>query len=242
MVFTNDTSNTNDRGQVGIGTLIVFIAMVLVAAIAAGVLINTAGFLQTQAEATGEESTAQVSDSIQIISQTGQTGQDTGELGTDEFDGEPDDDAIWKVALTVQQTPGADAIDLSDATIQYLGDGVEILTHTEGDDPFGAGDDGPLQDDAEIAGEDSPVFLTRAVQGDNEVLNDNDDRIDIVIPLGEYDSNEGVADDSNLVQPDFLEEGDDAELTISLSSGSQVVTTLNAPDIIDENNDPAVSL
>ncbi|WP_123623808.1 archaellin/type IV pilin N-terminal domain-containing protein [Halorubrum sp. CSM-61] len=99
-----------ERGQVGIGTLIVFIAMVLVAAIAAGVLINTAGFLQTQAEATGEESTSQVSDRLQVVSQSGNvTGEDPREVD--------------QLNITVAQSPGASNIDLSETSVELIGTG-----------------------------------------------------------------------------------------------------------------------
>ena len=106
-MFDTDTDN-RERGQVGIGTLIVFIALVLVAAIAAGVLINTAGFLQTQAQATGEESTDQVSTNLVFLSTTGVI--DGDEEGIDRFD------------TTVQLGPGSSAVDLDDATISVFTD------------------------------------------------------------------------------------------------------------------------
>jgi len=99
------------RGQVGIGTLIVFIAMVLVAAIAAGVLINTAGLLQTQAEATGEESIQQVSDRLQIQSVTGNVTSDSG------YD-------IDTINVTVTKAPGAGDIQLNNVSYQLVTDGA----------------------------------------------------------------------------------------------------------------------
>jgi flagellin FlaB len=60
-----------DVAQVGIGTLVVFVAMVLVAALGAGVLLDTAGLLQSQAQDTGESSTRQVSTSLQVVSNVG---------------------------------------------------------------------------------------------------------------------------------------------------------------------------
>jgi flagellin-like protein len=100
-----DGTDQRERGQVGIGTLIVFIAMVLVAAIAAGVLINTAGFLQSQSEETGQQSSQQVTDRIQVISETGIVTSSK----------------IADIELNIKKAPGAGDIDVSDATIQYIG-------------------------------------------------------------------------------------------------------------------------
>ena len=109
-----------DRAQVGIGTLIVFIAMVLVAAIAAGVLINTAGMLQSSAEQTAEDSTAQVTDGLQVFSVIG---EDDG-TGTQ----------LESIDLIVGTAPGAGNIDLTRVTIQGEAMGTTDVIEVGGGD------------------------------------------------------------------------------------------------------------
>ncbi|AAV48232.1 flagellin A precursor [Haloarcula marismortui ATCC 43049] len=82
--------------------------MVLVAAIAAGVLINTAGFLQSSAEQTGQQSSDQVTNRLQVTSATGQIGTVSGE------------DRVGVVNISVSRAPGAGNIDLSETTIQWV--------------------------------------------------------------------------------------------------------------------------
>jgi flagellin FlaB len=96
------------RGQTGIGTLIVFVAMVLVAAIAGGVLINTSGYLDQQASTTGEETTEEVSESLIIVSETSIT--------------QPNSEGIGFVDIFVELGPGSDPINMSNTVIIYNDD------------------------------------------------------------------------------------------------------------------------
>jgi len=55
------------RAEMGVGTLIIFIAMILVAAIAAAVVLQTAGSLQQQALSTGQQSRQQIATSAVFV-------------------------------------------------------------------------------------------------------------------------------------------------------------------------------
>ncbi|ADD06415.1 flagellin B1 [Natrialba magadii ATCC 43099] len=165
-----EQNDDRDRGQVGIGTLIVFIAMVLVAAIAAGVLINTAGMLQTQAEATGEESTDQVSDRLDIVSVSG------------DVDDPDDPTQINNISMVTATAPGSDPVDLNQTTAQFIGEG--------GEEMFNLSHEGVFINSIQGVS-DEP---------DNNVLTESSDRAEVVFELdgapGSYDIGYEALDES----------------------------------------------
>lgn len=110
----------DDRAQVGVELLVVFVATVVVAAIAASVLLNTALALQAQAEQTGEESLDQLTERVQVVSAFGEVG----------------DDRVETVTLRVRTAPGTDSVDLETTSVRTVGDGVDPSPSVEvvGDD------------------------------------------------------------------------------------------------------------
>ena len=227
--------NDNDRGQVGIGTLIVFIAMVLVAAIAAGVLINTAGLLQSQAEATGEESAEQVSDRVVVSTVIGDAdrfteGDDDPDIGSDD-----EEERIDGLALTVQRSPGAGDINLQNSIIEVFANGFSgTLTHDEDSDDVIADEDEEFGfDDAETELEDEQEFAINMVAGEDEgVLADSGDRAQLFLRLQSLDTSEET-DEGAL---STLAPGDSVTLTITTAQGGTAFVEKRAPSTIDEDD------
>jgi flagellin FlaB len=197
--------NKEERGQVGIGTLIVFIAMVLVAAIAAGVLINTAGFLQTQAEATGQESTEQVSDSLQV------------ESVVTEVESGPQANAI---AIDVTLAPGSNSIDITSATLEWVGESDTGTFAITGEDPTGTSL--------------GAVFADNVNYDTQLTSSSSTARIYIV-----GGSTATTALDLDTTGPGSLSDfpltgGDEAQVTITAPSGGQTTAAVRVPDVIED--------
>lgn len=117
----------NDLGDMGIGAMIIFIAVVLVAGIAASVLIQTANRLEIQAMQTGQDTIREVSSGLQII----------------DIEGANSGGLITQMVLVVRPHAGSGDIDLSNAFVE-ISDGIvkTILT-------YGATDFTHIVDDSE---------------------------------------------------------------------------------------------
>jgi flagellin-like protein len=92
------------KAEMGVGTLIIFIAMLLVAAVAAGVLIQTVGSLQEKSLQTGIQARAQISSNAETVEVSATDGRDT---------------TVNYFQQLMKLSPGSDPIKLSEVTISF---------------------------------------------------------------------------------------------------------------------------
>jgi archaeal flagellin FlaB len=106
--------NRDDHAAIGIGTLIVFIAMILVAAVAASVIIQTSETLQNRAYAVGKQTIREVSSGMQIVDLTGYTNEEKTR--------------VEYLAITIRPRAGSYNLDLNQTLIYLQHDNLTVLS------------------------------------------------------------------------------------------------------------------
>jgi len=149
------------KAMVGIGTLIVFIAMILIAAVASSVLIQTSETLQQRARTVGTSTIREVSAGMTIEDVTGYCDENKT--------------LIQYLALGVRPRAGSKDIDLSLAHMSIKYDNLSILALNES-----------LVQSVNTDGKS--VFYTPVVSGSNYTILDNVSAVDFgVIVLHDAD-------------------------------------------------------
>ncbi|MDS0293094.1 archaellin/type IV pilin N-terminal domain-containing protein [Halogeometricum luteum] len=204
----NNIFSKEDRGQVGIGTLIVFIAMVLVAAIAAGVLVNTAGFLQATAQDAGQQSVDKVTNRVEVLNTHGTVG----------------DDNIRSINLTVRLAAGSSSVDMNETSVKYLSSTtVQTLTNQSTKD--GETDAGTQEADTARIPDADEFGLWEVTDDDDSfgVLNSMNDRYEVAINTSQIE-----AQDDTVEHDEGLNTGERVTLEITSRTGgtTQVILTM----------------
>ncbi len=106
----------NEGAQAGVGTLIIFIAMVLVAAVAAAVLLQTQGQMNAKSSETVKAASTAIGENLNIVA----------------IDGIASGTTLTNLSVTVQGAPGSSTIDLSKVIIKVQGQFYNFSNSTSG--------------------------------------------------------------------------------------------------------------
>ncbi|WP_394338911.1 flagellin [Haloplanus aerogenes] len=200
--------------------------MVLVAAIAAGVLINTAGFLQTQSEQTGQQSSAQVTDRLEPVSKTGNVSyyNSSSDITLTESQANASMDntslAVNEVSLVVQKSPGASDINMSATTFELIApNGTDRFAFTNGTAINRTGATGP--DDRTRALQDNDNSLDES-RGSGLILNSRTDRLVVTINMTALAQKDAFTNGP-------LYSGETATLRINTESGATSIIRIQVP-------------
>jgi len=193
--------------------------------------------LQSQAEATGEESSEQVTDRVQVSSVAGiaveNTDSDVTGTDNDNFDTEIEN-SVNIIELTTLRSPGAGDIDLTNVIVEVFAEGEsETLTHfdefdssaeifTDSDNDAGSGDIGPTSfyDDGSDVDNDPTGFVIQGIQGDSDTtLSDSSDRAKIIFLMN------GVGD--------TLDAGETVSISVTTAQGGTAFVEKRAPSSIE---------
>jgi flagellin FlaB len=109
--LTLEGIHDSDNAAIGIGTLIIFIATVLVAGIAASVIIETMNSLEEQALSTGRETTRDISSGLRVTQVTGYKNSST----------------ITQIAIFIRTTAGSMDIDLNQTYISISDTSKQVV-------------------------------------------------------------------------------------------------------------------
>lgn len=170
----------------------------------------------SQSDGTSQQSGEQVTNRLQVLEASGLVTESDG------------DDSVGAVTLVATKAPGADHIDLTGLTMQWVDDGgVYDLAHEQ----VGT---------ASVDG----VFAHTAIKDEDESLggspptiNNGDDRVEIVIDIGSAESSGDAAaaydtsvGDDDVIKNSGLGEGKTASIRITTASGTASAVTLTVPE------------
>jgi len=113
----------DEEADAGIGTMIVFTGMIIVAVISAGVFINLAYIISEQAGNAANQAMDQVSSGFQVTSITGDRKEDA-------VAGNSNSSEIQVIEMIVQLVAGSPTLDIRDTIIEISsGEAIYLLSH-----------------------------------------------------------------------------------------------------------------